>query len=378
MADAEKQLDLGRRRLLAAATAGCLIPFMPGCSQQRRFKSKPALRFLSASTRKEHLYSVSGIDSSGQNAFSIPSGMRYHSGAFHPLDTSTAVIFSRRPGTHLLIVDTLKGSLINTLQCPDNRHFYGHGCFSRDGAYLYTTENNYDNGVGVIGVWDGKDYSRLGEMNSYGIGPHDIHLLSDNKTLVIASGGIRTHPDYQRRKLNLDSMQAALVYMDAVKGILINRVEISNRSLSIRHLALTDDDKVLIAMQYEGPQTHIVPLVGVQYKDNPIELMYAPEDVLREMRQYTASICMHPQRGIIGVTCPRGNIVTFWQLATQKWVTTLAIKDAGGIALNQTNNHFVITTGSGKVIQVDPVNFEQRLLYVDNNLGWDNHLISPT
>lgn len=372
----EKQPDFRRRRLLAASAIGCLLPFIPACSKQIRHKPKQTLRFLSASTREERFYSVSSFESSGTKSFSISSDMRFHSGAFHPLERHIAVVFARRPGTQLLVVDAKNGQLLATKECPKNRHFYGHGCFSSDGAYLYTTENDYEKGVGVIGVWDGKNYARLGEMGSYGMGPHDMHLLSDGKTLVIASGGIRTHPDYQRRKLNLDTMQPALVYINAQKGRLIKRIPIHNHFLSIRHLALTADDKVLIAMQYQGPKGDVVPLVGIQQGNSVIEMLQGPEDELRRMRQYTASICLHPQSGIIGVTCPRGNIVTFWQLNTLIWVKTLEIADAGGIALNQESSHFVITTGSGKVFLVSPVNFEQRLLYVDNTIGWDNHLIS--
>ena len=372
----EKLPDFRRRRLLAASALGCLLPFIPACSQQIRHKPKQTLRFLSASTREESLYSVSSFNNSGKRDFSIPSGIRIHSGAFHPRDSNTVVVFARRPGTQLLVVDAKNGQLLATKECPKDRHFYGHGCFSSDGVYLYTTENNYEKGGGIIGVWDGKNYARLGEMDSYGVGPHDMHLLSDGKTLVIASGGIRTHPDYQRRKLNLNSMQPALVYIDAQKGTLIQRIAIHDHSLSIRHLALTGDDKVLIAMQYQGLKGDVVPLVGIQQGNAAIEMLQGPEDELRRMRQYTASICLHPQSGIIGVTCPRGNIVTFWQLNTLTWVKTLEIADAGGIALNQESTHFVITTGSGKVFQVNPVNFEPGLLSVDNSMGWDNHLIS--
>lgn len=364
-----------RRRLLTLAAIGCLSPFTSGCRQPIRLKPKSKLHFLSASTQNEYQYSIGGLDGSGRSAFSIASGIRFHSGAFHPADHNLAVVFARRPGTKLLVIDTLSERLLSSIECPKGRHFYGHGCFSSDGAYLYTTENDYQKGVGIIGVWDGRSFSRLGEMDSYGIGPHDIHLLSDGQTLVVANGGIRTHPDYQRRKLNIDSMQSELVYINAGKGTLINRIAIQNRFLSIRHLELADDDQVLIAMQYQGAKKNVVPLVGVQQGDKPIEMLQGSEGELHRMRHYTASICLHAQTGIIGVTCPRGNIVTFWQLSTREWVTTLKIKDAGGITLDHTSNNFVITTGSGQVLQVNPVSFEQHLLYIDETLGWDNHLI---
>ena len=82
---------------------------------------------------------------------------------------------------------------------PD-RHFFGHGVFSADGKLLYTTENDYDGARGVIGVRDATDgYQQIGEFPAHGMEPHDIQLLADGRTMVIANGGIRTHPDSARR-----------------------------------------------------------------------------------------------------------------------------------------------------------------------------------
>lgn len=377
MAGSGKKPDLTRRRLLAAAVAGGLSYCLASGAVQAATRPKQRFRLLSAATRQDHVYTIGDIDASGRPGLSLATGMRCHGGALHPTDDRIAVMFARRPGTHLFVMDTAKGELATAVACPQERHFYGHGCFSSDGAYLYTTENDYQAGVGVIGVWDGSDFSRLGEMPSHGIGPHDMHLLPDGKTLIVANGGIRTHPDYLRRKLNLKTMASSLVYMAAANGDLLNRCTLENRFLSIRHLAVDGESNIGIALQYEGPEHDLVPLVAVQRGDGPIRAMEAEgcEATIRRMRQYTASICIHPHTGIAGVTCPRGNIVTFWRLAAGECVKTLAIDDAGGIALDSGNRHFLISTGTGKVIEVTPDNFSQRLLFADEALGWDNHLI---
>ena len=82
------------------------------------------------------------------------------------------------------------------ISAATGRHFYGHGCLSADKSVLFTTENDYDAVKGVIGIRDAKDFQSVGEYSSYGIGPHDIHLMPDGKTLVVANGGIQTHPDF--------------------------------------------------------------------------------------------------------------------------------------------------------------------------------------
>ena len=52
----------------------------------------------------------------------------------------------------------------------------------------------------MIGVRDAQDgYRQIGELPSDGIGPHEATLMPDGKTLVVANGGIRTHPGQRPR-----------------------------------------------------------------------------------------------------------------------------------------------------------------------------------
>ena len=52
---------------------------------------------------------------------------------------------------------------------------------------------------GMIGVRDATDgYRQIGEFGAQGMEPHDIALLGDGRTMVIANGGIRTHPEQRR------------------------------------------------------------------------------------------------------------------------------------------------------------------------------------
>ena len=92
-----------------------------------------------------------------------------------------------------------------------DRHFFGHGVFSADGRLLYSTENDYDGARGMIGVRDVTGgYKQIGEFPAHGMEPHDIALLSDGRTMVIANGGILTHPGSEG-ELNLSDMQSSLI-----------------------------------------------------------------------------------------------------------------------------------------------------------------------
>ena len=39
--------------------------------------------------------------------------------------------------------------------------------------------------------------------------------MSDGRTIAVANGGIATHPDFDRVKLNLATMEPSLVRLDA-------------------------------------------------------------------------------------------------------------------------------------------------------------------
>jgi len=194
-----------------------------------------------------------GLDAQGQIVFSLPLPGRGHAGIAHP-DTAEVVVFARRPGNFANVIDCRTGRKVTDLQCPRGRHFYGHGVFSADGRVLFTPENDYEVGTGVIGVWDRSDgYTRIAEFSSGGIGPHEITRLPGTDILVIANGGIETHPDSGRAKLNLATMQPNLSYLSGA-GKVLETIELSpaHRLSSIRHLSVRSDGLVAFGMQWQG------------------------------------------------------------------------------------------------------------------------------
>jgi hypothetical protein len=83
-------------------------------------------------------------------------------------------------------------------------------------------------------------YKQVGEFPAHGMEPHDIQLLSDGRTMVIANGGIRTSPDSEG-EVNLPDMQPSLVYVDIETGDLLEqqRLKPSLHQLSIHRLPIS-------------------------------------------------------------------------------------------------------------------------------------------
>ncbi|MEO1091830.1 MAG: DUF1513 domain-containing protein, partial [Pseudomonadota bacterium] len=198
-------------------------------------------------------FAVSAVDGHGAMRWSLPLPERGHSVTFHPAQC-LGVVFARRPGRFAVVFDHRAGIAVRRIDAAAGRHFYGHGTFTADGRFLLTSENDYATGEGRLGIRDTTDgFRQVGEIPSHGVGPHDVRLMPDGRTLVVANGGIRTHPDFERTKLNLETMRPTLAFVDLADGRLRDAFALPEalHRLSIRHLDVAADGHIGIAMQYE-------------------------------------------------------------------------------------------------------------------------------
>ncbi|WP_170328572.1 DUF1513 domain-containing protein [Ruegeria arenilitoris] len=351
-----------RRHFLAGLAASSLIPL-------RGWASVGAPDYLAAALFPDGSYRLAGLDTDGDILFSLPLPARGHAAAAHPF-SAQAVAFARRPGTFALVIDCATGTELTRLTAPDGRHFFGHGVFSPDGTRLFTTENDYEAGEGVIGIWDAADYRRLGEFPSGGIGPHDMRLMPDGQTLVIANGGIETHPDMGRTKLNLPTMQPRLSYLD-LNGTVLEQVKLPQalQKNSIRHLAVRQDGLVAFAMQWQGDKAQHPPLLGLHRHDEAARLLSAPDAEQSTLQGYAGSISFSGDGEAIAITCPRGNALHLFNVASGLLTGAFPLEDVCGLGPGPRG--FVFTTGTGIVGELtSKVQISAR-----PDCQWDNHLI---
>ncbi|MCA0922304.1 DUF1513 domain-containing protein [Pseudooceanicola nanhaiensis] len=328
--------------------------------------------FLSAARAPDGAYRLCGLDARGQVLFQQPLPARGHAAAAHPTRPE-AVAFARRPGTFALVVDCRSGQIAARLDSPEGRHFYGHGAFSADGALLFTPENDYEAGQGVIGVWDvASGYSRVDEVPSGGVGPHDILRLPDG-SFVVANGGIETHPDAGRAKLNLPVMRPNLTYMSAA-GSIRSQMELPEEMHlnSIRHLALSDDGLVAFAMQWQGDEYEAPALLGLHREGQEPLLAMAEGPMHDAMQGYAGSVAMDAAGTRAAISSPRGGLVQIFDTATGALVEQVAEADACGLSCGA--GGFVITSGIGHVIGYDTGSGRSDW-QAASEMQWDNHLV---
>lgn len=351
-----------RRAFLASLFASASLPTLSWADA-----GNPA--YLAAAKEPDGTYALFGLSADGADLFRIPLPDRGHAAAAHPT-APEAVAFARRPGRFALVIDCVTGALLHRLDAPAGRHFYGHGAFVEDGNILVTPENDIDTGEGRLGLW-ARDagFTRIGEVASGGVGPHDILRLADD-VLVVANGGIRTHPDHGRDKLNLDTMKPNLTYLTIESGPEeIVELDPDLHHASIRHLA-EQDGTVAFAMQWQGELPDPVPLLGLHRRGADPILCSADLGEQLAMDGYAGSVAISGD--LAAITSPRGGRVHLFGLDGQ-FAGAVQRRDVCGLAASA--NGLLITDGMGGVLRVQG---DQAAPLRVADRAWDNHVVRIT
>lgn len=315
------------------------------------------------------------IDERGQDRLVLPLEARGHSFAIDA-PRRRAVAFARAPGRFAIAFNVDgRGDPVAIAAAP-GRHFYGHGIFTPDGKLMLATENDYEGGTGVAGIYDATDgFRRIGEFATQGIGPHEVVLMGDGRTMCVANGGILTHPDYGRTELNLATMVPSISYIDMASGDLLEKAELKPelQQLSIRHMALDRAGHVWFGCQYQGDASEQPPLVGRHRRGGEFELFPGPEDTLHAMRNYVGSMAADASGRVMATSSPRGGLVAFWDTETGRYLGERPIADGCGVApLGQAE--VLATSGRGAIVEAGPTSERTVIAPGQEKPAWDNHL----
>ena len=318
---------------------------------------------------------VAFVDGDGRAAAGPELPARGHGICLRP-GTAEAVVFARRPGTFAAVFEPATGLVLRRFDTPADRHFYGHGVFEPGGRVLVTTENDITRGQGVLGLYDAADgYRRIGELPAHGIGPHDLALLPDGTTLAVANGGILTLPESGRDKLNLDTMRPSLNLVELAGGRLLDERRLPDRlhRLSIRHLAQAEDGVIAAGMQWEGELGELVPLVAID-RGHGLVPLDAPADALARMTGYVGSVAFDRSGALLAASCPRGAGIAFWRVADGEFLRLVEIADACAIGPAPSPGRFLAASGTGAVVEIDPIGAGAVPLGERLPVAYDNHL----
>jgi hypothetical protein len=358
-----------RRAALAAGMGAGLGAAAPG------WAAAGSPRWLAAARDAAGDHALVGLDADAAPLFRIPLPGRGHAAAAHP-DRPLAVAFARRPGTFAMAIDCAAGAVVARLSAPAGRHFFGHGAFSAAGGRLFTTENAYDTGDGLLGVWETEGWRRIGEVPTGGVGPHEVVRAPDG-ALIVANGGLRTHPDTGRAVLNREAMRPSLARVDAETGALTDRAEppAELRFLSLRHLAVRADGLCAAAGQWEGEAGAEPPLLAFWRPGAPLRWAAPDAGAAGRTAGYAGSVAFDPTGAAAAITCPRGGVALAAAADDGRPLGLLAADDVCGVA--PAPGGFLLTDGFGGARFAAPGAEGWRARPVATaDLAWDNHVVT--
>ncbi len=284
----------------------------------------------------------------------LSSPVRLHDVLMHPRRREICAP-ARRPGDRLWVA--LEDGQVLQVDAPKDRHYFGHGAYSRDGSILYAAENDYENERGVIGVYDtNSGYKRLDEISCNGVGPHQMLLFPSGHYLAVANGGILTHPDLGRAKLNLDTMQPNLSLIDLHTQQVIDSIRLPERlhQLSIRHIAMTVDGEIVFGSQDQN-QANVEnqPLVGSWKPGGAFRFFETPAGTWRGLNGYVGSVAIDHGGRVAAAASPRGGVAMFWDMESAGFIGEMRAPDICGVAPTRLPNEFLMTTGQGEIVMVE-------------------------
>ena len=108
--------------------------------------------------------------------------------------------------------DVSSSQRIKRIEPSKDHHFYGHALFPPMALSSLHRKITIQLAKEGSFIRDWPSGNILQSFNSNGIGPHESVFLND-QVLIIANGGLMTHPREDRDILNLDTMQPNVTYL---------------------------------------------------------------------------------------------------------------------------------------------------------------------
>ncbi|TDO99738.1 DUF1513 domain-containing protein [Marinomonas balearica] len=335
--------------------------------------------YVSAFSRQdktlERSYYLGVFDAQGKMLWESKLLNRAHAPVVHPVHSIVGII-ARRPGYYMDFFELTSGERLKRIAPLKDHHFYGHAIFNKTGDRLISQENHYTSGKGRIVIRSWPDAEVIAEYDSNGIGPHESVLMDEN-TLVIANGGLKTHPDHDRDILNLETMAPNVTYLSLDTGSVVHSVDNGKgkHQLSIRHLDVNAQGVVALGFQYKGEKWDEVPLVGISnLNSSSIEYLPMPEQIRLRFKQYCGSVCFDKSGQILAVSSPRGGLVAYWNMQDHSFLGADNCRDVCGVSQTDRPGVLMLTGGTGKQWISDPI--KSNIYQINQHVGisWDNHL----
>lgn len=346
-------MHISRRRFLSLSSAGLLLPpfsKLAHAGLQTEFIN-PADNIIlgggqfADSEHPEQLkFALSIVNLKQAQHKLVAIDFLAHGIILDPGNSERLVMFEKI-GPGACEVDLKSMRMTRDIPTSKDRYFYGHGAFSSDRRYLYSTETYLDTHRGVIAIRDANSFELMGEFPTYGSNPHECQLIDEGKVMVITNGG---------GTLSSDDVPS-VTYVDVNSQQLLERVTLDNSRINTGHMGLDKDGGlVVVSAPREGLAKTDLGGVSIKPRGEAMQTIAQPGGIVSRMKGEALSVAIHPPSGIAAVTHPDGNMLTFWSVNHRRLIKALQLPKPRGVTLTMDEKFFVVSYGAqANVIKID-------------------------
>jgi uncharacterized protein len=274
----------------------------------------------------------------------IPLNFLGHGLAVHPRNPHQAALLEKR-GPGGCAVDLSARRVVRPIEPMHGHSFYGHGVYSREGDVLFVVETHRESHRGFISVRDSGTFAVLGIFPTYGMAPHDCHLIEDGRTLVITNGG---GP--------IDSaFLPSVTFVDVKSRALLEKHEVIDVRRNTGHVAVVENREFAAVSAPRDGLPLKTSLGGVTLRrcGEPWVHMMAPDNITSRLVGESLSVAIHVPSRTVAATHPDADRITFWSLDRSEFAAQLELPGPRGVAVTLDYRYFVVSYG-----------MEARLLFI--------------
>lgn len=288
---------------------------------------------------------VTDLATGGELAVSVP--FPAHSASVSP--DGRYVVLVEKWGAHTCTVDLSVGEVVAEWIHPTDHQFVGHAVFTADGERVLVSEGHFPDtpegyARGILGVRDPRTLVQWRSIPSHGENPHELALVDDGRTVVVANQGTVNR---------IPETASNLAYVDVETGALIEQHHLARTDVLMAHLRVVDDSTVVVVTKSKDVSPRGNDVL-VHRRGMALEPIAWGEDLADTFVDEILSVDVDRARRRLGATCPEAGRVLFVDIDARAVAGVLVLERPLGIALTADGRHWLINDiAAGRVVVVD-------------------------